>query len=135
MWRSKKSTQEDEGDFESVFDVDSIKYQMVTELVQVSYHTEREDVQELGVLWLRHNGEEGGCPTCHFVVRFARNCRNLGSTAKVALQTLCFKGRPPYKRENVMIAHMWKTSFKPIICYILIFKHSYLQHVPKNLEP
>ena len=50
MLRSTKSTQEDEGDFESVFDVDSIKYKMVTELVQVRSHTGYEDVQELGVL-------------------------------------------------------------------------------------
>ena len=49
MFRSTNSTQEDEGDFESVFDVDYIKYQMVTELVQVSCHTGYEDVQELYV--------------------------------------------------------------------------------------
>ena len=35
--RSTKSTQADEGEFESVFDVDSIKYQMVIELVQVNW--------------------------------------------------------------------------------------------------
>ena len=50
MLRSTKSTQEDEGDFDSVFAVDSIKYLMVTELVQVSCHTGYEDVEELGVL-------------------------------------------------------------------------------------
>ena len=50
MLGSTKSTPEDEGDFESVFDVDSIKYQIVTELVQVSCHTGYEDVQELDVL-------------------------------------------------------------------------------------
>ena len=48
--RSTKSTQADEGEFESVFDVDSIKYQMVTELVQVRSHTGYEDAQELGVV-------------------------------------------------------------------------------------
>ena len=50
MLRSMKPKQVDEGEFESVFDVDSIKYQMVTELVQVSCHTGYEDVQELSVL-------------------------------------------------------------------------------------
>ena len=50
MLRSMKPKQVDEGEFESVFDVDSIKYQMVTESVQVSCHTGYEDVQELGVL-------------------------------------------------------------------------------------
>ena len=37
MLRSMKPKQVDEGEFESVFDVDSIKYQMVTELVQVRW--------------------------------------------------------------------------------------------------
>ena len=50
MLRSTKPTQVDEGEFESGFDVDSIKYQMVAELVQVSCHTGHEDVQELCVL-------------------------------------------------------------------------------------
>ena len=36
---STNSTQADESEIESVFDVDFIKYQMVTELVQVSCHT------------------------------------------------------------------------------------------------
>ena len=47
MLRSTKPTQVDEGEFECCFDVDSIKYQMVAELVQVSCHTGHEDVQEL----------------------------------------------------------------------------------------
>ena len=50
MLRYKKPAQSDESEFESVFDVDSIKYQIVTELVQVRSHTGYEDVQELGVL-------------------------------------------------------------------------------------
>ena len=86
-------------------------YQMVTELVQVSCHTGHEDVQELCVLWLRLSGEEGGCSICFFVVCFSRNyCGNLATTAKVVIQTLSFKGRPPYKRENVIIVNVWKTS-------------------------
>ena len=73
MLRSMKPKQVDEGEFESVFDVDSIKYQMVTESVQVSCHTGYEDVQELGVLWLRLCGEEGGCCITYFIVGFSRN--------------------------------------------------------------
>ena len=43
-----KPTQADEGEFESIFDVDSIEYQMVTELVQVSCINGH--IQELCVL-------------------------------------------------------------------------------------
>ena len=50
MLRSTKSIQADEDEIESVFDVESIKQEMVAELVQVSCHTGHEDVQELGVL-------------------------------------------------------------------------------------
>ena len=85
MLRSTKLTQADEGEFESVFDVDSFKYQMITDQVQVRCHTGHEDVQELCVLWLRLSGEEGGCSICFFVVRFSRNyCGNLATTAKNA---------------------------------------------------
>ena len=50
MLRSMKPKQVDEGEFESVFDVDSFKYQMITDQVQVRCHTGHEDVQELCVL-------------------------------------------------------------------------------------
>ena len=50
MLQSMKLTQADEGEFESVFDVDSFKYQMITDQVQVRCHTGHEDVQELCVL-------------------------------------------------------------------------------------
>ena len=132
MLRSTNSTQEDEGDFESVFDVDYIKYQMVTELVQVRSHTGYEDVQELGVLWIRLCGEEGGCSICYFVSRFSRNCcGHLATMAKVVKQTLSFKGKHTYKRENVMIVNVWKNVYKSIF----IFKRYYVQDVPWNLEP
>ena len=50
MLRSTKLTQADEGEFESVFDVDSFKYQMITDQVQVRCHTGHEMRQEAGVL-------------------------------------------------------------------------------------
>ena len=50
MLRSTKPTQVDEGEFECGFDMDSVKYQMVAELVQVSCHTGYEDVQKFCVL-------------------------------------------------------------------------------------
>ena len=131
-----KPTQADEGEFESIFDVDSIKYQMVTELVQVRSHTGYEDVQELGVLWLRLCGEEGSCSICYFVVRFSWNCcGHLATTAKVVIQALSFNGNHSYKHKNVTIVNVWENVYKPRLGYFYFQTCSFVQDFPLNLEP
>ena len=74
------------------------------------------------VLWLRLSGEESGCSFCFFVVCFSRNyCGNLATTAKVVIQTLSFKGRPPFKRS-----YIYRTSHEISNLKLIISKCVYV---------